>query len=180
MSTIVGLEIDSGTILAGDRTDVRGETRVSDTVHRVFDFEAAGAAAVGDPGKIAEFEQQLDDEIRAHRTEHEQRIEIDRLAHTAASIAESLDIDAIVSADDDESIARIRSVGHDGSILAETPIAFGTGASLALGRLDVTDREDDLAAVERRVRSLFEAISERDPETGADVDTWTLENATER
>lgn len=178
MSTIVGLEIDGGALIVGDRTVERGGTRVGDTVRRVFDFEDAGAAAVGDPGEIPAFERRLDAEIRASRTEREERIGIHRLAHISSPIADALDIDAIVSAYDDESVARIRSVGRDGSILGETPIAFGTGAPIALGRLDEIDRADELAAVEKRVRGLFDAISKRDPKTGTDVDTWTLESAT--
>lgn len=180
MGTVLGLEIDEGVLLAGDRTEVRGRTRVGDAVRRVFDFEAAGAAGVGTPGGLREFGAQLDADVSKYRTERDERIEIGRLAHMAVPIARTTGVDAIVAAPDEESTARLRSVRHDGSILAETTVALGSGAQLALGRLEAIEPESDLAAAEREVRDLFDAIHERDPETGSEVDTWTLRDEVRR
>lgn len=176
MSTIVGIETDRGTLLAGDRVNVEGGTRVSDGVRRVFDFEDAGAAAVGEPGAIDEFERRLSTETRAYRIEHDEPMAVGRLARTAAPIAEEAGVDAIVSARDGEERARLRSVGRDGSVLSDETVAFGSGAQLALGQLEGTDLGGDLEAAEARVRDLFSAIAERDTETGDEIDVWTLPN----
>lgn len=176
MGTILGLETESGTILAGDRTHVEGGVEVSDNVRRVFGFETAGAAAVGDPGAIDEFSRRLDTETRQYRIEHEDSIGIQRMARSVASIAEATGVDAIVSARDDESIARIRSVRRDGSVLSDTTVAFGTGTQLALGQLEGIELDGDIDELEERVRDVFSSISARDSETGTDIDTWTLEN----
>lgn len=176
MSTIVGVETDGGTVLAGDTVQTGGGTKVSDSVHRVFDFETAGAAAVGDPGDIAEFERQLQSETKQYRLEREKPMGIDTLARAAAGVAEAAGVDAIVSAYDDDSIARIRSIGRDGAVLDDETVAFGSGTELALGQLEDMDFEGDVDAVEGQVRDLFSTISERDVETGADLETWTLAN----
>lgn len=180
MSTIVGVETESGTILAGDRVHVEGDTSVSDSVHRVFAFENAGAAAVGEPGATDEFERRLDSETQRYRIERERPIGIERLARTAGPIAEDAGVEAIVSARDDDSVARLRSIGRDGAVLSDTTVAFGSGAQLALGQLEGTDMGGDIDEMEEQVRDLFAAISERDSETGDDIETWTLENIDER
>lgn len=176
MGTVLGIELDDGVLLAGDRTAVRGDTRVGDAVRRVFDLGTAGAAGVGEPGDIREFAARLEAAVDEYRTDRDERIGIDPLAHAAAPIAEATDVDAIVAAPDDESTARLRSVRSDGSILEETTVALGSGAQLAIGRLEAIEPEGDLAAVEGEVRDLFDAIHERDPETGSEIDTWTLES----
>lgn len=175
MSTIVGIEFEGGTVLAGDRIHVEGGTTVSENVERVFAFDGAGAAAAGGPGAVGEFERRLDAEVRQYRLEHDE-MGVDRLARTAAPIAEEVGVDAVVSARDDEGVARIRSVGRDGSVLADEAVAFGSGAEMALGRLEGAEPGDDAETVERWARELFAAIAERDAGTGADVDTWSLEN----
>lgn len=177
MSTIVGIETDSGTVLAGDRIHTEESTRVSDSVDRVFTFENAGAAAVGDPGAIDEFERRLDAETKRYRIEQDRPIGIERLARTAGSIAEDTGVEAIVSARDDDSVARLRSIGSDGAVLSDTTVAFGSGAELVLGQLEGVDVNGDIDEVEEQVRDLFATISERDSETGEDVETWTLKNS---
>lgn len=174
VSTIVGIETDGGTVLAGDRLHVEGGVEVGEGVKRVFDFETAGAAAVGDPGALDGFRRRLETETRQYRIEHGSPIGIERLARVASLIAEAAGVDAIVSAPDDGSVPRLRSVGRDGSVLSYTSVAFGSGARLALGRLEGTDPGGSLDEAEDLIRELFSTISGRDPETGADVDVWSL------
>jgi len=179
MSTIVGIEIDDGALLAGDRVHVEGGTRVSENVRRVFDVEGAGAAAVGEPGAIEEFGRELDAETREYGIEHDETVGVDRFARTASRIAQDTGVTAIVSARDDDGLARIRSVDSDGSVLSDATAAFGSGAQQAIGQMDSADVGDDLGHVEDRVRDMFSAIAERDSETGDEVDVWTLESQAE-
>ena len=176
MSTIVGLETEGGTVLAGDRGHVEGGTKVSEGVRRVFDVDDAAAAAVGEPGAIDEFGRRFETQVREYGIEHGGSIGIGRLARTASEIAKEVGVDAIVSARDDEATARIRSIGRDGAVLSDSAIAFGTGAQVALGRLEDVEIGADVDDAEARVREIFGAIAERDAETGDEIDVWTLEN----
>lgn len=174
MSTIIGIEADAGVVLAGDRLRVSDGTAVGEGVRRVVGFEVAGAAAEGDPGDVDAFRRRLESDVRRYRVDHDESPGVKRLARMAADIAEETGIEALVGGHDDQGVARLRVVDGDGAVLTDETAALGTGAQLALGRLDDLDRGGDLTAVEKRVREHLVLVAERDPKTGDTVDTWTL------
>lgn len=175
MSTIVGVETDTGAALAADRSSVT-EGTVGGSVDRVFEFEAAGAAAVGDPGDVASFGRRLRSELDRERLERDRPVDADRVARVAADLAASKGVKAIVAARDDDGEARLRTVDASGGVLEDTVAAGGTGAQLALGILeDTADRDDP----EERVRDALELVAERDAETGDAVDTYSLDSRDE-
>lgn len=177
MGTIVGLESAGGTVLAGDRLVTQETVVKSRNERKVFDFESAGVAATGEPGGVDEFAGTLESEIRRYQTEQERTMRIDPLANVAADVAEATEVDAIVSTFDPDSVARIRQVGRDGSILADETVALGSGAAVALGRLDDADLDVDIETATSLAREVLATVAERDAGTGTDVDVWRLENA---
>ncbi|PSQ46287.1 hypothetical protein BRD15_09415 [Halobacteriales archaeon SW_6_65_15] len=52
MATIVGIEVDGGAAIAGDRLLTEGGTVQSGSKQHVFDLGEVGAAAVGDSGGV--------------------------------------------------------------------------------------------------------------------------------
>lgn len=176
MSTILGIESDAGVVLAADRASVGSDGTVRGTVDRVFDFDGAGAAAVGDPGDVESFERRLRAELDRDRIERDRRAGIDRLARVASRIASEEGVEALVAARDDDGTARLRAIDVDGAVLADSFAAFGSGASLALGRLEGTTPEKGSATPEQRAREVLSAVAERDPETGEETDAWVLDN----
>lgn len=177
MGTIVGIETESGTVLAGDRRVTSGTTVRSDNERKVFDFASAGAAVTGDPGGIDEFGRRLESEIQGYRTEREKNMEIQRLARVGATVADTAGVDAIVSTYDDASVARIREVGSDGRILDEDVVAVGSGVQIALGRLEGTSLDVDLDAAAALARDVLATVAEHDSATGPNVDVWRLEHS---
>lgn len=177
MGTIVGIEAESGTVLAGDRRVTSGNTVQSDNEQKVFDFASAGTAVTGDPGRIDEFGRRLESEIQGYRTERGKDMGIQRLARVGATVADTADVDAIVSTYDDESIARIREVGSDGRMLDGDVLAVGSGVQIALGRLEGATLDVNLDAAESLARDVLATVAEHDPATGPTVDIWRLEHA---
>lgn len=174
MSTIVGVETPAGVALAADRASVSGGT-VEGSVDRVFEFGAAVAAAVGDPGDVAAFERDLRSQLDRDRIERDREARIDRLARVASQVAADTGVEALVAARDDEGRARLRAVDSSGGVLEDAAAAFGTGAGVALGSLEEATFDDlDLDAVEERLREVVSATAERDAETGEDVNAVTL------
>ena len=173
MSTIVGVETAGGVALAADRTAASGGT-VTGSVDRVFEFGEAGAAAVGDPGDVSAFERDLRSQLDRDRIERDREARIDRLARVASQVAADAGVEALVAARDDDGRARLRSVDASGAVLEDTFASFGTGAPVALGRLEEATFDDDPEALEAAVRDVLSTVAERDAETGEDVDVWTL------
>lgn len=175
MSTIVGAETDGVVALAGDRANVTDGT-VGGSVDRVFEFDDAGAAAVGDPGDVAAFGRRLESELDRDRIERDRAVRVDRLARVAAGIAGEEGVDAIVAARDEEGEASLRSVDSNGGVLEDSVAAFGTGAQVALGILEGASFDGDAADVEERFREVLTSVAERDAETGDEIDAWSCEN----
>ena len=174
MSTIVGVETAAGVALAADRANVSGGT-VTGSVDRVFEFGAAGAAAVGDPGDVGTFERDLRSQLDRDRIERDREARVDRLARVASQVAADARVEALVGARDGDDRARLRAVDAGGAVLEDAVAAFGTGAPVALGRREeATFEDDDIEAVEERLREVLAGVAERDPETGEEVDVWTL------
>lgn len=174
MGTVVAIETSGGAAIAGDKLATRGGTVTSGSADRVIDLDEAGAGAIGDQGDIDEFRRRLEAELRRDRMERDREVDVDRLARVAAEIAEDVGVDAVVAARDDEGVARIRQVDVDGGILEGPVVALGSGARIAMGRLEAADRERALRSTEEFVRDVVETVAGRDTDTGEDVDLWSL------
>lgn len=176
MGTVVAVETDGGVAVAGDSLATADGTVTSTHVDRVFDFEGVGAAATGDRADVDEFERELGAEVRSQRLETDGPVRIGRLAETAARVAETTRVEAVVAAPDDDGTARVRRVGATGAVTEGPVVAIGTGAALALGRLEGADLGVDLDGAAALVRDALEAAAERDAESGGETDVWTLAN----
>lgn len=173
MSTIVGIETDRGVALAADRASVSDGT-VGGEVDRVFAFEEAGAAAVGEPGDVAAFGRRLGSELDRDRIERDRAPTIDRLARLASDVAAEEGVEALLAARDDDGAVRLRSVDASGGVLADTVAAAGTGAGVALGVLEDERPDGAPDVLEGTLRDVLARVAERDPETGESVDAWSL------
>lgn len=175
MATIVGIETEGGTVLAGDRLRTEDGTVRSRDARHVFDFGGVGAAAVGESGAVEEFRRRLDSEVQAYETESDEPMRIDRLA-TIASNFGGTDFEAIVTARNDEGRARVRGIESGGGIVVEDALAFGSGAQFALGVLESHDPASSPDEAEELAREAIETAADRDTGTGDDVDTYRLAN----
>lgn len=175
MATVLGIRCDDGAVLAGDRRATVGGTVRSDAVRRVFDYDDAAAAVVGDVGAIEEFDRRFDSELRGDRLERDEPIHIDRIARTAADLAGEIDVDGLVAGTDSDGNAALREIGSDGLVLASDATALGSGASVAYGRLEDADAEASLDDTETLAREALSVVAERDPDTGSDIDVLRFE-----
>ncbi|NEU58158.1 20S proteasome subunit A/B [Halorussus sp. MSC15.2] len=173
MATIVGVAVDGGVVLAGDRRLTRGGTVSSERKRHVFDFGAVGAAAVGEAGGIDEFRRQLDSEVRSHETEQGDPMGIDRFASVASDLAAAEGVEAVVAARDD-GVPRVRGISSDGGVITDDAVAFGSGAQLALGVLEGREAGLGVDDAEELVRDAVETTADRDTDTGAEIDTYRL------
>lgn len=172
MGTIVAIEANSGVAIAGDKRVTHGGTITSESANRIFDLDEIGAGVVGEEGDVDEFGRQL--EAKLKEEEHEREINIDVLGRIASGLAEDAGVQAIVGTTDDEGVAKIRQIDSDGAVLSESIAALGSGAQIALGRLEAADRDQDLRSTEELVRDIVESVSKRDSDTGEEVDLWSL------
>lgn len=174
MATVVAIEASGGIVIAGDSRETQGSTVTSERADRVFDLDGAGVGAVGDAGDVDEFRRRLDSELRSRELETDRDPDLGWIARAAAEITSETGVEAVVGARDDEGVPGLRQIGPDGSVLENGTVALGSGAPVALGRLEGTDPDVDLAAAEERARAAVGAAAERDTGTGGDVDVWTL------
>lgn len=172
MSTIVGVETDGVVALAADRANVTDGTATG-SVDRLFEFDDAAAAAVGDPGSVASFGRRLGAELDRERLEGDREVAVDRLARLAAAVAEEEGVDALVAAGDDEGEPRLRTVDSHGAVLDDTAAAFGSGAQVALGMLEDETFDGESPDAEARLREILRSVAERDAETGDELDSWS-------
>lgn len=177
MGTCVGVRLEDGVALAADTRATSGSAVRSESVEKLFRFDAAGAAAAGEPGAIQTFGRKLESEVRSRETEQGKPIGIDPLSRLASDLASETGVEAVVAARDDEGVARLRAVDAAGGELDEEVAARGTGAELALGGLDGLDRERGIEGAADALESIFERIAERDTETGPECEAWTLADA---
>jgi proteasome beta subunit len=172
MSTVVGVACAGGIVLAGDRV-VADQDRVrTRSRQHVHEFEGVGVAVVADD--VEGFSDRLDAAIRAYRTERGTPL-IDAAARLVGDVADAFDAVALVAARDDDGRPALQSVDPGGGTTAADVAAFGSGAALALGGLEagyVPDASLDDAAT--LARDAIVAAAERDPGTGAEVDTYRL------
>ncbi|WP_137286076.1 Ntn hydrolase family protein [Halorussus salinisoli] len=173
MATIVGIEVDGGAVLAGDRRLTAGGTVSSERKRHVFDLGEVGAAAVGAAGDIDEFHRRLESEVRSHETDHGDPMSLDRLASVASDLAAEQGVEAIVAGRDDDA-PRVRGIGSDGGVVTDETVAFGSGGQLALGVLEGRDEDIGLDDAERLAREAVETAADRDTDTGEEFDTYRL------
>lgn len=173
MPTVIAFETDRGAVLAADRLAVSDDTVSSRNVDRIAEFDDCGAAAVSDPDQ---FRRELDVELRAYGDDHGEPPGIEAFTRMATDVAENVGTDAAVAARDDDGTAAVRSVYADGSVIDDAPVALGTGAEMAFGRLEA-GVPGDLDEGASFARNLIEGVAERDTRTGDEVDVWTLANA---
>ncbi|GAB7014273.1 Ntn hydrolase family protein [Halolamina salina] len=170
MPTVVAFETEGGAVLAADRLVVDNDTVSSKHADRIAEFGDCGAAAVADPG---EFRRELDGKRRAYESDHGENPGIEPFTRMATGIAEAVGTDAAVAARDGEGHAQVRAVYADGSVIDDSPVALGTGAELAFGRLEA-GVPSDLDEAETFAREVIEGVAQRDTRTGEDADAWTL------
>lgn len=171
MGTIVGVETEDGAVLAADRIHVDESSGVKQTLDRTFEYGYAAAAAVGDAAGIEAFGRELEAELDDYRAGRNVDPRIDALAEAAGRVASAANVEAIVLGRDDEDRARIRAVRSDGATFDDDRSAFGSGAPLALGRLEGADLGEDLDETEALLREVVSSVAERDAGTGAEVRT---------
>lgn len=174
MGTIVGLRVDDGVTIAADRRATSGGTVRSDTVRKLFDYDAAGAVATGDPGEIEEFGRSLDAEIRRLQTRQGTTIRIPALERLASDLAAETGVEAVVAARNPDLVAELRAIDTTGGVVSDPVVARGSGAQVALGHLDGADLDIALDEAESLVEGAFEAVAERDTATGDEIDVWRL------
>jgi proteasome beta subunit len=176
MGTIVGIRCRDGVVIAGDRLLVRSGRVESRNRQHVYDLDVGvGVAVVG--SDVDRFADRLESELRSYRLDRG-AVSLAAVERLAGEIADETGHEAVVAARDDDDRATVRGVYTDGATLADPPMAFGSGASLALGGLEAADLASlPLSGTESFVRELFESVAERDPGTGTEVDFWTLADA---
>ncbi len=178
MATVVGVAAPEVVVLAGDRRRTNDETVTSESVRRVFDYEFAGVAVVGEAGSIAEFDRRFESELQAYRTARDEPMSIDRLARTASEVAKETGVDALVAGRGEDGAVSLREVGSDGRSLETDVAALGSGAPVAFGLLEEGEREDEPDAVETFVRNTLRTVAKRVSDTGTDIDVFRLEGET--
>lgn len=173
MPTVVAFETEGGAVLAADRLVVSNDTVSSKRAERLATFGDCGGAAVDDPG---EFRRELDGKRREYETDHGGNPGIEPFTQLASEVAGAVGTDAAVLARDDDGHARARAVYADGSVIDDSPVALGTGAELAFGRLEAGVPEG-LDEASTFARELIEGVGERDTRTGDEADVWTVADA---
>ena len=170
MPTIIAFETAEGVVVAADRTVVRENTVASTSAERTFGFQDCGGAVVDDPDHTR---RELDAKLRSYRTEHGDSPTIEPFTRLVQDVAKDVGTDAVVGAHDENGHAQLRAVYADGSVLTEPPLALGTGAELALGRLEGAG-PPDLESGAEFARDVLAGVAERDTRTDENHDVWTL------
>lgn len=170
MPTVIAFEAAEGVVVAADRTIVRGNTVASTSADRTLEFEDCGGAVVDDPDRAR---RKLDAKLRAYRTKHGDSPTVEPFTSLVQDVVSEVGTDAAIGARDETGEAQLRAVYADGSVIEEPPLALGTGAELALGRLEGAG-PSDLETAESFARDVLAAVAERDTRTGDEHDVWTL------
>lgn len=173
MPTVIAFESDAGVVVAADRTIVRGNTVASTSANRLLRFDDCGGAVVDDPD---EARRKLDVELRRYRTNQGESPTIEPYTRLVRDVVTDVGTDAVAAARDESGEAKVRAVYADGSVLEDPPLALGTGAELALGRLEAS-RPSELEAAAEFARDILAGVAERDTRTGEEHDVWTLADA---
>jgi len=173
MPTVVAFETAGGAVVAADRLVVTNDRVSSRNAERIAGFDDCGGAAVSQPD---EFRRELDGKRRGYEADHGESPGIEPFTRMATDVAAAVGTDAAVVARDEGGRARVRAVYADGSVIDDSPVALGTGAEMAFGRLEA-GVPSDLDEAESFARAVIEGVGERDTRTGEEADVWTLSNA---
>lgn len=171
MGTILGISCAGGVVVVGDRL-LTADGHVRGTRRHVFDFDRVGVAAVGDD--VEQFAARLESELRAYRTDRGP-VRITPLARMASDLAPDCSVAAAVAAPDESGTPALRATGPDGGVTTDALVAFGSGASVALGSLEAShDSDASLDTAETLARNALSSAAERDPGTGEELDAFRL------
>lgn len=172
MSTLVGFRCADGAVLAGDRSRVEGGRLQSRAQSRVFGFDDWGVAIAGTP--VEAVRDQLEASVRTYRTDHGKPPTVEPLSRMAREVVDSTEVELLFACRDTDGKATVGSVTADGAVLTDSPLALGSGASLALGRLESADLELPLADAQELAETVISGVASRDTATIDVVDSWTL------
>jgi proteasome beta subunit len=173
MPTVIAFECADGAVVAADRTVVQGDTVASTDQNRLLEFDDCGGAAVDDPDTVR---RKLDAELRAYEADHGGSPSFDALTAIAESVLGAVGTDAGLAAYDDEGIARVAAVYADGSVITGSPLGLGTGAEMAVGRMEAADTDVKMDEAAELAETILQGVAERDTRTGKNVDVFRLEN----
>lgn len=173
MPTVIAFECSDGAVVAADRTVVRGDTVTSTNQNRLLEFDDCGGAAVDDPDAVR---RELDAALREYRADRGGAPSVDALAAVAEDVLRSVGTDAGLTARDDDGVARVVGIYADGSVITGSPLALGSGAEQALGRLEGADTDVSLSEAADLATTILRGVAERDTRTGDEVDVFRLSN----
>lgn len=173
MSTVIAFEYATGAILAADRTLVSGGSIRSRDRQRVYGRDEWGIAVATDD--VTAVRDRVDAGIREYSLSRDTP-RINPVERIVASVAEQETAEIVVAARDEDGDAGIRAIRSDGSVLADSPVAMGSGAALALGQLEAASMEIDDDKAISLARETITGAAERDAGTGSTVDVWTLQD----
>lgn len=173
MPTVIGFECADGAVVAADRTVVQGGTVASTSQNRLLEFDGCGGATVDDPDVVR---RRLDAALREYRGENEDPPDVDAFAAIARDVLRSVGTDAGLVARDEDGVARVVGIYADGSLVPGSPLALGTGAEVAHGRLETADADVSLEEAAELATTVLQGVAERDSRTGDDVDVFRLES----
>lgn len=175
MGTVVAVETEGGVVFAADTGAVDDSGVTSEGARRLFTFDEALAGAVGDQGGVDEFGRRVDAKLRKLDVEEGRQVDVTPFARLASDVADDVGVEAVVAARDEDGRARFRRIGPEGGTLEHSgKTAIGSGASVALGRLDSATVGPDLTEAVELARESVEAARDRDPGTAADVEVAEL------
>jgi 20S proteasome alpha/beta subunit len=171
MGTVVAIESRDGVVIA---SDTRSDDTLGGNARRLVDLGALAVGVVGRPTEVDAFDRRFGAAVRERRVEHEGALTLETVARTAARTAKSTGVDAALAARDDGGTPRVRELGADGRLIGGPTVALGTGSLVALGDLEAARLDIDLGETEQLARAALRTASERDAETNAGVELWSL------
>lgn len=176
MGTVVALASIGGVAIAGDTRAVDDGSVASRNAGRVFELDATGVGAAGDPADVQTFRRELEAELRTLRLEHDE-LSLDKRARIAARVADRSDVAVVIGGRSSDGRGCLREIRPDGGVFAQSAVALGDGAELAVGQLEALEPNLDLAAIETAVTEVLGRVADRDVSTGDELDVWSLASA---
>jgi len=170
--TLIGFRCIDGAAIAADRTVAVGGSVRSRDRRRVYGFDGPAVAIGGDD--VDAVRDRLAVAVDEYAAERDVPPGVEAFARIASRVAGSFDAELAILARDRDGTARVRAVYGDGSVLGDLPIALGSGAELAIGRLEAASGEVSVAGAGGFAADVLAGVAERDPATGGETDVATL------
>ena len=176
-ATAVGIKARDGVVLAADKRMSYGSFVLSRNAKKVFPItNRAGAAVAGLYGDISGLMKLVDAEVRRYEASYRTVMPLRAIAKFLSVILYSSKyfpymIEAIVGGIDGDGKPRVYVLDPVGAITEEDYIAVGSGATMALGVIEV-DYKEEMSVKEARdlaIKAVRAAIS-RDAGSGDGVD----------